>query len=166
MGFLNGILRGGIASRTGAILAVAALLPVLGACAKIQTHQGYILDTALTGSIQAGVDNKQSVVQTLGRPTFTGQFDDNDWYYVSREMKQLAFGTPKPREQTVMRVRFDASGNVARVDNTGVELAANISPSGDKTPTRGRDRSFFEDLFSNIGTVGAPGVGGGGQPGQ
>ena len=28
------------------------------------------------------------------------------------------------------------------------------------TPTLGRERSFLEDLFGNIGAVGAPGVGG------
>ena len=34
-----------------------------------------------------------------------------------------------------------------------------ISPEGDKTPTLGRERSFFEDIFGNIGAVGAPGAG-------
>nr|WP_164118444.1 outer membrane protein assembly factor BamE [Sphingorhabdus sp. Alg239-R122] len=148
-------------SRMTMLLVTAAMVPALSGCAKIQTHQGYIIDNVLVNSIQPGVDNKQSVVQTLGRPTFTGQFSENDWYYVSRSMRQLAFGSPKPREQMVMRVRFDQAGNVARVDKTGVELAVNISPDGDKTPTRGRDRSFFEDLFGNIGTVGAPGAGAG-----
>jgi hypothetical protein len=38
-----------------------------------------------------------------------------------------------------------------------------ISPNGDSTPTLGRHRSFFEDIFGNIGAVGAPGVGGGAQ---
>ena len=165
MGLLSNITANGKKSRTAAILAVATIIPALGACAQIRTHQGYIVDNTLVNAIQPGVDNKQSVMQTLGRPTFTGQFSDNDWYYVSRDMKQLAFGSPKPTEQLVMRVQFDQGGNVARVDKTGVELAANISPNGDKTPTRGRDRSFFEDLFGNIGTVGAPGVGGG-QPGR
>ena len=165
MGFLSSIKTDMTKSRTVAILAAAALIPALGACAQIKTHQGYIVDSVLVNSVQPGVDNKQSVIQTLGRPTFTGQFNENDWYYVSRDMRQLAFGSPKPTEQLVMRVRFDEAGNVARIDKTGVELAANISPDGDETPTRGRDRSFFEDLFGNIGTVGAPGVGGG-QPGR
>jgi len=33
-----------------------------------------------------------------------------------------------------------------------------------KTPTLGRKRSFFEELFGNIGTVGAPGLPGGQGP--
>ena len=59
----------------------------------------------------------------------------------------------------MLRIRFDEAGNVAAVDRTGLELVRKISPEGDKTPTLGRERSFFEDIFGNIGAVGAPGAG-------
>ncbi len=131
---------------------------LLSGCSQVRGHQGYIVDTVLTNSIQAGVDNRTSVEATLGRPTFTGQFDENTWYYVSRETKQLAFNSPTPRDQMVMRVTFDEAGNVTAVDRTGLELVASISPEGDTTPTLGRERSFFEELFGNIGAVGAPGA--------
>jgi hypothetical protein len=51
---------------------------------RIQNNQGYIADEELVASVQPGVDNKQSVERALGRPTMSGQFDDNVWYYVSR----------------------------------------------------------------------------------
>ena len=94
---------------------------------------------------------------TLGRPTFAGQFDQRDWYYVSRDTSQLAFSMPRPTEQTVLHVRFDAAGNVESVNRTGLELVANIQPSSDKTPTLGSDRSLLEELFGNIGAVGQRG---------
>ena len=127
-------------------------------CTQVRGHQGYIADEVLMSAVQAGIDNRQSVEASLGRPTFTGQFDDNTWYYLSRDTRQYGFNNPHPRDQLVMRVQFDADGNVAAVDRTGLELVANISPDGDKTPTLGRDRSFFEELFGNIGAVGAPGA--------
>lgn len=131
---------------------------LLSGCTQVRGHQGYIVDTVLTNAIQPGLDNRQSVEASLGRPTFTAQFDDNTWYYVSRETKQLAFNSPTPRDQMVMRVTFDEAGNVTAVDRTGLELVASISPNGDTTPTLGRERSFFEELFGNIGAVGAPGA--------
>ncbi len=132
----------------------------LTGCTKILAHRGYTVDPLLTRAISPGVDNRASVETTLGRPTFVGQFSPNEWYYVSRNTRQLAFATPKAYEQTVLRVTFDAAGNVAAVDETGIELARNLSPNGDKTPTRGKERSFFEELFGNIGAVGVPGAGG------
>ncbi|HEY0628688.1 MAG TPA: outer membrane protein assembly factor BamE, partial [Sphingomicrobium sp.] len=65
---------------------------------------------------------------------------------------------PKVTEQTVLRVQFDQAGNVTSVQKTGKELIARVDPSGDKTPTLGRQRSFFEELFGNIGTISQPGL--------
>lgn len=141
----------------GLVLALTA-----SGCAQLKGRQGYVVDPVLTEAVAPGVDNRESVEKTLGRPTFVGQFSDNEYYYVSRETRQLAFARPRPVAQQVLRVRFDPAGNVVAVDKTGLELVSKISPEGDKTPTLGRHRSFFEDIFGNIGAVGAPGTGGGG----
>ena len=138
----------------GVLVAVATT-----GCSQLKGRQGYVVDPLLTNAITPGVDNRESVEKTLGRPTFVGQFGTNEYYYVSRETRQLAFAKPRPVDQQVLRVRFDAAGNVAAVDRTGLELVSRLSPEGDKTPTLGRERSFFEDIFGNIGAVGAPGAG-------
>jgi outer membrane protein assembly factor BamE (lipoprotein component of BamABCDE complex) len=148
------------------IVAGLALVLTVSGCAQLKGRQGYVVDPVLTTSVAPGVDNRESVEKTLGRPTFVGQFSDNEYYYVSRETRQLAFARPRPVAQQVLRVRFDPAGNVVAVDKTGLELVSKINPEGDKTPTLGRHRSFFEDIFGNIGAVGAPGVGGGGSQGQ
>ena len=142
--------------RAGVALCAAALLVTTGACTRIRGQSGHVLDPTLVATVQPGVDNRESVARTLGRPTFTGQFSDRDWYYVSRQTRQLAFAIPQPTSQVVLHVRFDAAGNVASVETSGIEKVASITPSGDKTPTLGRDRGFFEELFGNIGRVGAP----------
>jgi outer membrane protein assembly factor BamE (lipoprotein component of BamABCDE complex) len=140
--------------------ALVALVATSG-CSRVRGHQGYIADSTLVDAIKPGVDNRESVTKTLGRPTFAGQFDANDWYYVDRETKQLAFALPTPTKQTLLRISFDAAGNVTAVQKTGVEKIASIRPIKDKTPTLGRNRSFFEELFGNIGQVGSVGQGGG-----
>ena len=143
-------------------LGLIAALAVSG-CSQLKGRQGYVVDPVLTEAITAGVDNRESVEKTLGRPTFVGQFSNNEYYYVSRETRQLAFARPRPVAQQVLRVRFDPAGNVVAVDKTGLELVSKIHPEGDTTPTLGRHRSFFEDIFGNIGAVGAPGAGAPGQ---
>lgn len=144
-------------------LGAALLAAALGtsACAPVRSHQGYVIDKQLVDAIQPGVDNRESVLQTLGRPTLTSQFNDGEWYYVSRDSTNLGFQTPKARDQQTLRIRFDAKGNVVAVDRTGAEMIASVDPYGKTTPTLGRKRGFFQDLFGNIGTVGAPGAGGG-----
>ena len=140
------------------IAVIVGLGLALSACAGIRDHRGFVIDQTLADGIQVGVDNKDSVTRTLGRPTFTAQFDPNEWYYVSRDTAQLAFRDPKVVKQDVLRVRFDQAGNVASIEKTGKEKIARVDPSGDKTPTLGRKRSFFEELFGNIGTISQPGL--------
>ena len=140
------------------VAVIVGLGLALSACAGIRDHKGFVIDQTLADGIQVGVDNKDSVTKTLGRPTFTGQFDPNDWYYVSRDTAQFAFRDPKVTDQTILRVQFDQAGNVTAVQRTGKELIAKVEPSGDKTPTLGRNRSFFEELFGNIGTISQPGL--------
>ncbi len=144
--------------------ALCALALATTACGQLQAHRGYIMDPVLASSVSAGVDNKASVLGTLGDATFESQFGDEQWYYVSRNTRQLAFAEPTPTEQTILHITFDQAGNVSEVDRMGLEQVADINPVSDKTPTRGRERSFFEELFGNIGTVGAPGVPGGAGP--
>lgn len=144
--------------------ATLGLAVLAGGCSSIRDHRGYLIDTALVDSIQPQVDNRTSVERTLGRPTWVSQFGEKDWYYVSVDTKQAAFARPRTYQQTVLRVRFDPAGNVAAVDKTGADKVARISPDGKVTPTLGRDRSFLEDLFGNIGAVGVPGAGGGAGP--
>ncbi len=146
-------------TRLIAMASLAGLMLATAGCTRLRTHQGYIGDQVLLTSVQAGVDNKDSVQASLGRPTFVGQFDANDWYYYARDTKQLAFSSPKPSAQFVLHVRFDPAGNVASVNQSGLETVVKINPEGDRTPTLGRNTSFFEDLFGNIGAVGAPGAG-------
>lgn len=147
-------------SRGASAIALAAAL-LTGGCASMRDHQGYIVDETLVAAVQPGVDNRESVTGTLGRPTFVGQFDQRDWYYVSRDTRQFAFNSPKPAAQTVLHIRFDEAGNVERVERTGMELVSNVNPSGEETPTLGRRRSLLEELFGNIGSLGQPGRSGG-----
>ncbi len=152
-------------TKSGSRIAILALVATAGlasgGCSRVVGHQGFIADDQLIAAVQPGIDTKSSVEKTLGRPSFVGQFTADEWFYVARSTKQLAFATPTPTKQTILRVKFDAAGNVTSVDRQGMEQIASIDPVSDKTPTLGRERGFFEDIFGNIGAIGATGQSGG-----
>lgn len=146
-------------ARMGLIAGLACVLGA-GACTPLRSHQGYIIDADLVNSVQPGVDNRASVAQVLGRPTIASQFGAQDWYYVSRDSRNLNFQKPKAKDQIALKITFDPNGTVKSVTRTGIDQIANVDPYGKTTPTLGKKRGFFEDLFGNIGTVGAAGAGG------
>lgn len=156
--------NGRMAWKVAGTITALGLGVLAGGCASIRDHRGYLVDNALVGSVQPGIDNRLSVERTLGRPTFVSQFGRGDWYYISIDTRQTPFRRPKTSQETILRVRFDEAGNVAAIDKAGAEKVARLDPDGKRTPTLGRDRSFLEDLFGNIGAVGAAGTGGGATP--
>ena len=150
---------------TARIATIEALATLASGCAAISDHRGYISDASLVSAIQPGLDNKESVEGTLGRPSFTSQFGDERWYYVSSTTRQRPFTTPKIRIHGVLAIQFDEGGNVVTAERSGLERVAYLDPDGDETPTLGKERGFLEDLFGNIGQVGSFG-GAGGPPGN
>lgn len=148
----------------GSLVAAAAL--AASGCTSIRESRGYVVDPVLIGAIQPGLDNRRSVEGTLGRPTFTSQFGDPVWYYVSSTTGREPFVRPEIEQHLVLAIKFDEAGNVISAERSGIEQVVYLTPDGDETPTLGRDRSFLEDLFGNIGAVGAPGMGPGAPPGR
>ncbi|RXZ65558.1 outer membrane protein assembly factor BamE [Pelagerythrobacter rhizovicinus] len=153
--------------QAGKALGVAAVVAALalGGCSAIRENRGYIQDRTLVSAIQPGIDNERSVAATLGRPSFTSQFGEETWYYVSSTTGRRPFVRPTIREHSVLAVKFDAAGNVLSTEQSGLDRVVYLSPDGAATPTLGRERGFFEDLFGNIGQVGTPGAAGPGGPG-
>ena len=146
------------------IALVAGLGLALSGCSSIRESRGYVVDPVLMQSIQPEIDNRRSVEATLGRPTFTSQFGETTWYYISSVTGRRPLVRPRIRTHSVLAVKFDTNGNVREVDRSGIEQVVYLRPDGDKTPTLGRERGFLEDLFGNIGQVGSTGVGGPGGP--
>ena len=146
-----------MAIRSAAAVGCVAAL-ALGGCSQVRDHKGYVVDSVLINTVEPGVDNRDSVQKTLGRPSFASEFDRGaSWYYVSRDTKSFAFGNAKPTAQTLLTVRFSQDGDVTSVQKTGLETVRSVSLYGRKTPTRGSHRGFFADLFGNI-TAGSSGA--------
>lgn len=156
----------GFARRVLAPTILATALLAASGCSAIRESRGYIADPVLFTAIQPGIDNQRSVEGTLGRPTFTSQFGQPTWYYVSSVTARRPFSSSRIADHTVLAVRFDDAGNVIAADRSGIDRVVYLSPDGDETPTLGRERGFLEDLFGNIGQVGGlgPGTGAPGQP--
>jgi len=153
---------GRIMALTAKFAIVGSALALAGACVPLRSHQGYIIDADLVNSVQPGVDNRNSVLKTLGKPSFASQFNQGDWYYIARDSRNMAYLKPKAKSQLTLKIAFTDAGVVKDITRTGVDQVASITPYGKTTPTLGRKRSFFEELFGNIGSVGAAGAGRGG----
>jgi outer membrane protein assembly factor BamE (lipoprotein component of BamABCDE complex) len=123
------------------------------------SQRGYIPDQEKLSAIQVGIDDKSSVEERLGTPTNVATFDGDVWYYISSTEEQFAFFDPETTERQILAVSFDKDGKVTSLDKYGLEDGVVVAMVDRETPTRGRELSFLQQMFGNIGR----GIGGAGQ---
>jgi outer membrane protein assembly factor BamE (lipoprotein component of BamABCDE complex) len=134
-------------------LAIAALIgaSALSACTPVVDRRGFLADESQKADFAAGVDTKETVLTRMGNPSQTGVFDEQTWYYISAVQQQTAFYRPKTTERSITAVSFDESDKVAAVRTFGLQDGRVIAYDTRRTPTRGREVTFLEQIFGSIG---------------
>ena len=141
--------------RTTAFTVSLALLG-LAACAPTSTYQGFQAIDQTPANIKPGQDTRATVQAKLGSPTASSTFDKNTWFYMSQVSAKTAFYHPKVTKRDVVAITFSPTDDqVASVNTYTLKDGRVIAYNGRETPTRGRENTFLEELFGNIGTVSA-----------
>jgi outer membrane protein assembly factor BamE (lipoprotein component of BamABCDE complex) len=138
------------------LLGGALLLAMVAAgCSPIITTHGYAPTAEQVAEIQPGVDSVQTVSQKIGRPSTGGIVRSRSWYYVGSRLETVTWHAPKLIERRVVAVDFTPEGVVERVDQYGLEDGRIINLVTRTTPTYGRRLGVLEQLFGNLGNIGA-----------
>lgn len=123
----------------------------LAACNPPVDIHGHFPAETSTSQIQDGESRREDVIRLLGTPTAQARFAEDNWYYIGRRSQHVAFFKPEIIEQEVYVVRFDDNGTVRETQRLTLADGMLVDPSGDKTPTAGRELTFIEQLTGNIG---------------
>ena len=138
--------------RIGPILAVtiATVLNIAG-CAPEVNVRGHVLNPDSLAQIKPGLQTRDQVLDLLGSPSSIGTFEDTRWYYISRRTEHLAFYEPEVMEAHVVMVEFDTAGFVKDVAHLPDEDIREVEIVERKTPTKGRELGFLQQILGNIG---------------
>lgn len=131
-------------------LVALAVAMAAAACAPMTNSHGNALDPALVDGIKPGQHDRAQVARILGTPSSTSTFDQNTWYYISKETEQLAFFDPKIVGRKVVVVKFDESGVVSEIRKYDGRAAREVELVERVTPTRGQEQSLMGQLFNTL----------------
>jgi outer membrane protein assembly factor BamE (lipoprotein component of BamABCDE complex) len=131
----------------------------VSACTTDQQVRGYISDFNELNGMTVGLDNINTVQNSLGRPSLTGTFNDKVWYYISTATINRSIYVEEPIAHSIYAFTFDDGGIVSEISKYNLGDIKKINPVSDKTPTRGKEFGFFEQIFGNIGRFAAPAPG-------
>ncbi|HEV8014598.1 MAG TPA: outer membrane protein assembly factor BamE [Stellaceae bacterium] len=132
-------------------LALGLALATLAGCNLPVSDRGNLPKPELLAQVKPGVTDKNSVKALLGTPSSVATFDGDTWYYISREVRQVAFLKPEVLDQEVYAVHFDDKGIVSNISHAGLRDSHSVTPNADATPAQGREFTFLEQLIGNFG---------------
>ena len=151
------------------LTASALVLAGVTACAPIRDVRGYVPDEEKVAAVKIGGDTRDSVQEKLGTPSSTATFGDPTWYYISTEQERYAFFKPDVTKRQILAIEFSDDGKVADIRAYGIEDGHVIALVDRETPSRGKEMSFLQQMFGNMGALppSAPGSrdSGGSRPG-
>jgi outer membrane protein assembly factor BamE (lipoprotein component of BamABCDE complex) len=135
------------------VSATALVLAGVVACAPIRDVRGYVPDDEKVASVRVGADSRETVQEKLGTPSSTATFGDPTWYYISTEQERYAFFKPEVTKRQILAVQFTEDGKVADLRTYGIEDGQVISLADRETPSRGKEMSFLQQMFGNMGAM-------------
>lgn len=143
------------------ILGVLALT-ALAACAATFRNHGYIPPDEDLANIVVGVDTRDSVAASVGRPGVSGIIDASGWYYVRSRFRTFATRAPEEIDRQVLAISFDGAGVVSNIELFGLERGQVVRLSRRVTSSNTQGIGFLRQAFGNIGRVSAGDLFGGG----
>ena len=141
------------ARKTAVPAILCAALLVLSACATIVRQHGYIPPDEDLQAIVVGVDTRDSVEASIGKPSTSGVLREGSWFYIGSKIRHFGALKPKEIEREVLAVRFDQAGTVQNIERFGLERGQVVVLSRRVTETTIRDVTFIRQLIRNFGRI-------------
>ena len=131
--------------------AVGAML-MMSACAPTLKQTGYLQYDANPATDIAVGDTEASVLDKLGTPSQTSLYDPSEWYYIDQVSMKMTYKQPKVTSRNVTVVKFDKDAKtVTAVKTLTLADGRNLTPTPEKTPTRGRSLTALEQILGTVG---------------
>ncbi|WP_341894352.1 outer membrane protein assembly factor BamE [Ferrovibrio terrae] len=142
--------------------AVIAAVLLLGAaaCAPRQDYRGITIEEEKVNLVKVGQSSEAQVNALLGSPSTISTFPDwgTVYYYISSQTDTVAFLAPELIDQQVLAIAFDKDSKVKEIKRYGLKDGKQIAFVDRETPTRGKELTFLEQLFGNLGRFNSTGA--------
>ncbi|MBS9716350.1 outer membrane protein assembly factor BamE [Pseudohalocynthiibacter aestuariivivens] len=134
---------------------IGLVLLALGACAATYRNHGYIPTDGELDLILVGVDTRETVASSVGRPTSTGVLADGGWYYAQSRWRHHLYKAPQEIERQLVAISFDGDGVVENIERFALEDGQVVTLSRRVTESNIRGVTFIGQILSNIGNFDA-----------
>lgn len=137
------------------MLLSGAVLGIVAACAPVYNNHGYVPSEEELALLEVGVDTRETVAATIGRPSAAGLLNDLGWYYVQSRWKVSGIRPAKEEDRQVVAISFTEDGVVENIERFGLEQGRIVPISRRVTKTNIKGIGLLRQLFGNLGGISA-----------
>ncbi len=130
------------------------IILLLSSCASKKIVNGNLPDTETLSILKIGKDDKKSVSEILGEPSFYGTLGDNSFYYIGTLRSKIAFMRSKIKEQYILELKFDKSNKLKNIFFYDKSQSTDVAMSSLETKSGGAKQGFFQQILGNFGVPG------------
>lgn len=146
-------------------ITLCLLLFSLSACAPVLHNRGYVFNDKALEEINKGTTNKEMVRSIMGTPSSVATVDGSAYYYITSRFETYTYKAPRETKRRIVAIYFDDNNIVKDIAHYGLEDGNIVDFVKAETVTRGKELTFLDQLFGNIGRFSSPeGVDGSGTP--
>lgn len=133
---------------------ILALASFFAACAPVIDNRGYIFDDEVITRLERGVSTRSEVDNMMGTPSMRTAIGTNSYYYISSRFETVSYHAPEEVARRILAIYFDAQDIVRDFEQYQLADGKTIVLIARTTPTRGRELTFLEQIFNNLGRIG------------
>lgn len=125
-------------------------LALCGCSPRIEVRGNAPLPSTLE-KLVIGQTTMQETAKLLGTPSAIATFDKHIWYYISDKREVYGVFDNTLLEHQVLELTFNDQDKLASKKIYGKDELRSVNYSQTETPTAGREFTFWEQLFGNLG---------------
>ncbi len=137
------------------LIGLGMALGILASCSATFRNHGYIPNDEDLQNVVVGVDTRDTVASSVGRPGVSGILDDSGWYYVRSRYRNFAWRAPEEIDRQVLAISFDPEGVVTNIETFGLERGQVVRLNRRVTTPNTQGIGFLRQAFGNLGRLNA-----------
>jgi len=128
-------------------LTMAGLL----SCAPVIDNRGYVFDESLLPQLKVGTTTEADIITLMGSPYTASTLNGGAYYYISSKFITEAYRAPRETERRVLAIFFDDEKKIRDLGFYTLEDGNIVTIVARTTETQGRELSFLQQIFGNLG---------------
>ncbi len=135
------------------IMMFGLVLVMAAGCAAVYRNHGYVPADTELALLEVGVDTRDTVAATVGRPSTGGLLNDVGWFYVQSRWKHYGALPPREEDRQIVAITFNEAGVVENIERFGLEQGRVVALSRRVTDSNIKGLSVLQQLFGSIGRL-------------